>query len=169
MPVFNVGDIVEINPAMSHGRAPSVFPGGIALTVEGTRPTCSSKGCPNPATGTVRIHGTFFCAESFVLVRAIASVPSQTPVPANQPMAIPPAPIPVPVPPPVMTRTRGQSALQARAEDPARAYYQSETDWFDTLPDATTEEMKTLPTLEQLDVEWRKKLGLPPKSKNSIA
>lgn len=132
MPSFKVGDLVVLAPKNTGQKAFSVLKPGSVYQVEKTSPSCSSKGCSDPNTGTIRILGSFFCSECFVNARQ--------------------APIATGV---------ASSGVQERAKDPARSLYTGEMDFYELLPDPTEEERRTLPSLEQLDDEWWKKRGYP--------
>lgn len=148
MPNFNVGDNVTLGPRPTSQRAFRLLTPGRVYAVEKTAPTCSSMGCPNPGTGTIRILGTFFCAECFVPAGIVtgAGAGAQA-IPGTVSGAV--------------YGGKSKSGVQERSKDPARALNASEVDEYDCFPDPTPEERVTLPTYEQMNDEWWKKRGYP--------
>lgn len=132
MPKFNPGDIVTLGPTNTGQPAFTVLSKGTHYVVEKVGNTCSSKGCQDPAAGTVRIVGHFFCGACFVMATKATQGQQKT-----------------------------GSGVQERSGDPARSLYSGSVDWLDTLPDVTQDEQRTLPTLQDLDDKWWKERGYP--------
>lgn len=137
MPKFNVGDTIRLAPVNNgSGAFTTLNPMGKYL-VEALGQNCSR--CANagvPHNGSVKVQGRFFCAEAFVLHTNAQQVPAQA---SNQPRQV----------------------MMVSKDPYSGASCVSGTEWDDNIADANHEDFKKLPTIEQLNEDWYKKLGIP--------
>lgn len=135
MPKFNVGDRVTLAPRSNSSKAFSVLSHAVTYTVEalGSKcSTCTNAGLP-PVNGSVKVMGSYFCAEAFVPASGLAK--------------------------PAAAAGAASGGVAMRREDPARTLYKSDADFWDTLPDPTHEEYQKLPSYEQLEERLRNQKG----------
>ncbi len=126
---FQKGDLVKLNPNSNGSNAYKSLSAGSTYAVEALGSRCSF--CGTSYTGaSVKVMGVYYCENAFVPAAHSAGVPA--------PVAGQVAPV---------AAAKGGIS---KHRDPARQLYATDVDWFDCLPDATADEAKRLPTLEQL-------------------